>query len=229
MKKLMLLSLILLLGLITPLIGDEVIAETEDDATLDKVDKKIDKIYDTQQIMYKEQKNSPLDDKKYGIEFNIFRVLQISDYLSLSGGFSMFDVDRNAEISFPIFYYEPEEKYAAKIFTLDCHYRHFLGNTQNGYYLSAFARFAHFDGYVDYYEDNYPIKVSKSITDMGIGVGVGYRKFSYRGLYWGTSVNFGRYLFGDDKDILRYDNKDLYINMGNQILTIEFLKFGWAF
>ena len=119
----MLISLVLLLGLITPLVEDETIAETENNGTLDKVDKKIDKIYDTQQIMYKEFNNSLLEDKKYGIEFNIFRLLQISDYMSLSGDFSMF----------------------------------------------------------------------------------------------GENTNF------------QHGNKDLYINMGNQILTIEFLKFGRAF
>lgn len=235
MKKITLLTLILFLGLTATIIADEVVTE-KDDVTLEKVDEKIDKIYDTQQVMYKEQKNNPLENKKYGIELNIFRVLTVDDDFSLSGGFSLFDVDRNAEIAFPIYYKDPDNEFDTKIFTLDCHYRHFLGNTQNGFYLSAFTRFANFDGYKDVYDyddkddDDYEDYKSHSFSDIGIGVGIGYRRFSYRGLYWGQSISFGRYLFSNDNDEFQ-DSWDLspFDGYHKQIWNIEFLKFGWAF
>lgn len=231
MRKFMLLSLVLLLSLATPLISDEVATETEDDVTLEQVDKKIDKIYDTQQIMYKETKNSPLEDKKYGIEVNLFRLLLIDDN-SFSGTFSLFDVNRQAEIAFPVYYFNPDYEYGTKIFTLDCHYRHFLRNTQNGFYLSAFTRFANFSGYQEIYSDDWESDdyyKEKTITDIGIGVGLGYRIFSYRGIYWGTSISFGRYLLGNNLSDLEFDNNDLFIPADKQIINIEFLKFGWAF
>lgn len=231
MRKLLLLTLVLFLCSLTTLMSDEVVTEKKE-VTLDQVDEKIDKIYDTQQIMYKETKNNPLENKKFGIELNIFRLLLLDDDFSLSGGFSLFDVDRNAEIAFPIYYYDPDYEFGTKVFTIDCHYRYFLRNTQNGFYLSAFTRFGNFDGYKEIYDENYYNDDEyKKITasDIGIGVGIGYRIFSYRGLYWGTSINFGRYLLGDDDKFQDGWNDSPLDSYNKQIINIEFLKFGWAF
>ncbi len=231
MIKLMLISLIVLLGLTTMLIGEEVATERKDGVSLEEVDKKIDKIYDTQQIMYKETKNSPLEDKKYGIEVNVFRLL-LTENSSFSGTFSLFEVNRKAEIAFPVYYFNPDNKYDTEIFTLDCHYRYFLRNTQNGFYLSAFTRFAKFNGYEEIYPENWQdddYYKQKSISDIGVGVGLGYRIFSYNGLYWGTSLSFGRYLLGNNLSDFEFGNNDLFIPADKQIFNIEFLKFGWAF
>lgn len=229
MKNLTLMFIIGLVSLSGLLYSVEKESVKQEGVTLDKVDKKIDKIYETQQIMYEETKNNPLHDKKYGIEVNLFRLLLLEN-TSFSGTFSLFDVNRNAEIAFPIYYFSPDKKFNTEIFTLDCHFRYFLRNTQNGFYVSAFARYANFDGWVehwdsDYYDNDYE---KKSFSDIGVGVGVGYRIFSYKGLYWGTSISFGRYLGDNNIEEMEFSNNDLFIEL-DQIVNIEFLKFGWAF
>ena len=66
-----------------------------------------------------------------------------------------------------------------------------------------------------------------SENKLGIGIGIGYRKFSYKGFYWGTSLNLGRYFLGENGkyigEFLWYDNDS------EIILNFELLKFGWAF
>jgi hypothetical protein len=75
--------------------------------------------------------------------------------------------------------------------------------------------------------DNQSSGIKGNESKLGIGVGLGYRIFSYRGLYWGTSISFGRYLIGKNNKFsggfLTYDDDNQYI------LDIELLKFGWAF
>lgn len=230
MRKLLLLSLILFFSA-TTLLGEETSSKMDKSDKAKGTDEKIDVIYDTQQVMYKELRNNPLEGKKYGIEFNVFRLLLVDNF-SLSGSFSFFDPERKTEISIPVYYFIADSRTATDIFTIDCHYRYFLKNTLNGFYLSAFGRIAKFDGYYDTYEyeksyDEYYHK--KSITDIGLGVGIGYRIFSYKGLYWGTSISFGRYLGGNDLSRFEFDNNDLFIELDKQIINIEFLKFGWAF
>jgi len=237
MKKLIIISFLLFLSIATSLIAEETSAdkvtnETDQASSLKEVDKKIDKIYDTQQVMYNEAKNNPLEDKTYGVEINLFRLLLMDEYLSFSGGFSLFDVDRNAEIAFPFFYQESDKPFGTNITTLDCHYRYFLGNTQNGYYLGAFTRLAHFSGYRDKLDSDgghTGLYKSHSITDVGVGVSIGRRYFSYKGLYWGSSISFGTYLFGNDKDSFTEDAQDLPFDFKNKFISFEFLKFGWAF
>lgn len=58
-------------------------------------------------------------------------------------------------------------------------------------------------------------------------MGLGYRKFSYRGLYWGASLNIGRYLLGKN-DYFRGGIFD-YDNDAEMIYDVELFKFGWAF
>jgi hypothetical protein len=61
----------------------------------------------------------------------------------------------------------------------------------------------------------------------GAGVGIGYRKFSYRGLYWGASLSLGRYFIG--KNDRFYGSWLSYDDDNEIIIDVEFLKFGWAF
>lgn len=190
---------------------------------------KIDSIYNLQKKMYTESKNTPLSGKNYGIEINPFRVLLLDKSTTFSGTFSLFDVNRNAEIAFPIYYQSPEESNDLTEFTLDCHFRYFLGNTQNGFYLSAFARYAILHGTLG---DNYLFGSKTNGTKgsenkLGIGFGLGYRIFSYKGLYWGTSVSFGRYLAGEND---KFSGGFLSIDDDSEfIFDMEILKFGWAF
>ena len=191
---------------------------------------KIDSIYSLQKKMYTESKTGPLSNKKYGVELNLFRLLIMDQATTVSGTFSLFDVNRQAEIAFPIYYQHAIDQNDLTEFTVDCHYRYFLGKQQNGFYLSAFTRFAYlrgtlgnnFFGYTS--TDNFQ---KDSEAKMGIGFGIGVRKFSYRGLYWGSSLSFGRYLIGHNErfmgSFLTLDDDAPYI------LDIELLKFGWAF
>jgi hypothetical protein len=197
---------------------------------------KIDSIYHLQKRIYREIKNEPLADKSWGMEFNFFRTLIIDEDVTLSGGFSFFNLDRNAELAFPVYYARPGDAHNLREWTIDCHYRYFLGNTQNGFYLSGFTRFAHLAGYEGENEVSFsdsPAATSSRTTQnkVGIGVGLGYRKFSYKGLYWGCSFNFGRYLGGrnevfysDWDNIASFNNDD-----SKYIIDFELLKFGWAF
>ncbi|MDD2796985.1 MAG: hypothetical protein PHV20_00175 [Bacteroidales bacterium] len=197
---------------------------------------KIDSIYSLQKKMYVESKTGPLADKKYGIEVNLFRLLMIDEVRSFSGSFSLFNVDRKAEIAFPIYYQNPKSETDLTEFTADCHYRYFLGKTQNGFYLSAFARFAHLNGtlgdnnYILYDGFGNPITTNlKKDTEnkIGIGFGLGYRIFSYRGLYWGTSMSIGRYIIGKND---RFMGSFLTLDDDSPLIyDVELLKFGWAF
>ena len=193
---------------------------------------KMDSLYKWNKQMYQEQRNDPLADKKFGIETNLLRLLFIDEAVTFSGGFSLFDVTRNAEIAFPVYYSNPDD--GVTFFNTDCHYRHFLGNTQNGFYLSGFARYTNLTGYEkiegnDNYDDDFwsddkekGDKISNS--KLGVGVGIGYRKFSKSGLYWGCSLNLGRYILGENE--IFYD--DSLVDQ-KFIVNVEFLKFGFAF
>jgi len=190
---------------------------------------KLDSIYVMQKEMYREYKNVPLANKKYGLELNLFNLLFADQGLVLNGGFSMFDVDRHAEIAFPFSYSNPEDKHGLTQFTVSCHYRHFLGNTQNGMYLSGFAKYANLSGYYgdDFWGGEMINEIKGNESKFGIGIGIGYRKFSYRGLYWGTSLNVGRYILGKNEVF-----HDGFLNINNDskfIFNIELLKFGIAF
>lgn len=194
------------------------------------VSSKLDSIYMLQKKMYSEMKNEPLANKNIGIEFNILRLLLIEKAVSLSGSFSFFSLDRNAEIAFPIYYSDPEEREDLIDLTIDCHYRYFLGNTQNGFYLSGFVRYAHLERYLgdnDVLWDEGKIGTKSTENKIGIGVGIGFRRFSYKGPYWGTSLSFGRYIIGKNNQFygsfLALDDDQKFI------FDMEFFKFGWAF
>lgn len=191
---------------------------------------KIDSIYTLQKKMYAEKKNTPLFNKTFGFEINPFRVLLIDKQATFSGTFSFFAVDRHAELAFPYYLQFPQTSTDLQEYTLDCHYRYFLGNTQNGFYLSAFARYAYLKGELG---DNYiffddaPGSGIGHENKLGFGFGIGVRVFSYHRLYWGASFSFGRYLMGENNkfksNFLAFDDDNEYI------LDFEFLKFGLSF
>lgn len=190
---------------------------------------KIDSIYNFQKKMYAESKNSPLTDKKVGLEFNVFRLLLIDSYPTLSGGVSLFNINRHAELSMPFYFQGQKESSDLIDITVDCHFRYFLGNTQNGFYLSAFARYAYLKGLLgdDYLFGASTTDTKSDASKLGVGVGIGYRIFSYRGLYWGTSISFGRYIVGENN---KFASGFMSMDDDNEyIFDFELLKFGWAF
>ncbi len=191
---------------------------------------KIDSIYSLEKKIYREVKNEPLAHKKFGIEVNVLRLLLLDKAFTFSGSFSLFNVDRHAEIAFPVYYQNPKNSADLTEFTLDCHYRYFLGRYQNGFYLSAFTRYAYLKGTLgdnDLFNSPLPGAPKDTEHKLGIGIGLGYRIFSYRGLYWGTSLSFGRYFIGKNSrfagDFLALDDDEEFI------LDVELLKFGFAF
>jgi len=204
---------------------------------------KIDSILVLQKYVVKTIKNDPIADKTFGLEVNVARLLFIGEAASFSAGFSLFNVDRNAELAFPFFYSRSETDGSFDFdgasdldfieITQDAHYRYFLGNSQNGFYLSAFARFAFLEGILGEsvldgrIGDGDSANRRSSEGKLGGGVGLGYRKFSYKGLYWGCSLNFGRYFFGENDSF-----RGAFFSLDadeETILDVEMLKFGWAF
>ncbi len=89
--------------------------------------------------------DAPLKGKNFRIEFNFVKLLMLSSNLDISGGFSLFNVDRKAEISFPIAYKKHNSSNLSQ-FTIDTHYRRFLSQRQTGFYSNAFARYAQLKG-----------------------------------------------------------------------------------
>ena len=185
---------------------------------------KIDTIYVLQKKIYKTIKREPLKNKKYGIDINPIRLLFITNESnSFSGGFSLFNVDRKVEIYFPLYYSATQEDYRdSKMFSIDCRYRYFLNNTQYGWIIGGFLRYAKLD--YEYKDNDYPEdNISVHDNRIGLGLEIGYRIFSYRGLYWGITSHLGRYVIGDfDKNTYHYGSQEF-------IFSVEILKIGWAF
>lgn len=204
--------------------------ETSQGAKLDtlvegqkKIIGKLDKIH--REVEYVD----PIANKSFGIEFNPAYLLLASadDQLVLSGGFSLFKADRGAEIAFPIFFRDSNKENGLTTFTIDSHYRRFLGRHQSGFYLSGSVRYKYARGKEDV--DEIPIftfETGEEITlhKFGVGFGIGYRHFSPSGLYWGTSLTVGRYFTDTDKLIADDD-----VLNGKSYIDIELLKFGYAF
>ena len=204
-------------------------------------DEKIDSIYVMQKKIYKDVKDQPLENKKYGIEFNFLRLLfwgSDSDFLnhSLSGTFSLFYPKKKVEIAFPFFYSNPtvnwDDEYtedsSLQQITLDCHYRKFLGNSLNKFYIAGFIRYANLKGYEGYgwFKGKDDDSVMSTENKIGIGIGVGYRIFSYSGFYWGASISLGKYFIGKNN---KFRDQTLLDNDGEIIYNMEFFKFGYAF
>lgn len=204
-----------------------------ENSTIEGIDKKVDTVIQMQERIYDKVENDPLKGKNFGVELNLVRLLLIDKNLTeVSGTVSYFNHQAKAEIAFPFFYSaEKEEGSGAERFTvstLDVHYRQYLGETLNGFYLSGFGRFASLKGVTG--EDQFIFTTSTgssgSENKFGVGVGFGSRIFSKTGLYFGTSLSIGKYIVGKN-DKFAYDN--LFYDDKEVIIDIELLKFGYAF
>ncbi|MDH4275081.1 MAG: hypothetical protein OEW08_08585 [Gammaproteobacteria bacterium] len=63
---------------------------------------------------------------------------------------------------------------------------------------------------------------------LGVGVGVGYRYVAKSGLFWGSGVNFGRYLSGDNGKFVDAP-KGIASDDQISIVDVDFLKLGYLF
>ncbi len=203
------------------------------EAKIDTVLANQKKMMETQEKIYEEVRpDEPLAKKTFGIELNIPRVLSSANadhnFLSLSAGFSLFAVDRGAEIAFPVLYQNGQnDKDPLTLLNLDVTYRKFLGRHQEGFYLAGGARYTSISGvesqpfsFFGYTAPTVPASQSK----FGVYFGIGYRYFSTTGLYWGTSLVYGTYFVNNPpliKGVIGDDTKT--------IIDIELLKFGIAF
>ncbi len=180
--------------------------------------------------------NNPRLGRNYGVELNLLRMAGDSAFSSrsFSGTVSYFNHARNTEIALPFFYseddYGDERLQPFTLFMLDAHYRSFLGDTVNGFYISGFGRLARLHGQIGSHCYSQLECSSRTIaydteTKFGIGVGIGYRIFLKNRFYWGISLSRGLYIFGEnDKYIYFGYNED-----PQNIYDIEILKFGYAF
>lgn len=199
-------------------------------ARLTQLELKLDQALNNQTEIKDKVSNNPLGDRAYGVEVNFLRFL-FTD--TLSGTVSYFDHDNQAEWAFPIYFERYQEDWEPKsityVATLDVAYRQFLGDTVNGFYLSGFSRATYIKGPVsDYYWNDYSKSTTVTKYDrelkFGVGVGIGYRIFSKKRYYWGTSLSLGKYLIGEN---YKYDHA-IVDDLG-VIFDIELLKFGYAF
>ena len=201
---------------------------------VDVIDKKVDTVIEKQERIYDKVENNPLQGRKYGLELNLFRLLAIQDdFSSFSGTLSYFDHGSNAEIALPFFYLS--NRYGGNegrftLFTVDAHYRRFLGDSVNGFYISGFGRVARLHGKTgddwDWLFNSVATHPYATETKLGIGVGIGYRIFSKNGIYWGTSLSAGRYISGKND---KFINANVAQDDSQTIIDIELLKFGYAF
>ncbi|MDP8321656.1 MAG: hypothetical protein RAO94_04825 [Candidatus Stygibacter australis] len=189
--------------------------------------------------LYNQYRNDPLADKTWGVEFNLIRFIACNDETTtLSGGFSYFGKPM-MEIYFPWYYYKHhnEDYYfyddddietgIDKLFYADARIRLFTGNTSNGFFMSGLTRFALLES------RNIWDNLHHSTTKWGIGFGIGWRSFSYRGFNWGFSLSMGRYFTGEE-GILNQGTTSMFFleeatNDSEIFYDLEFLKFGFAF
>jgi hypothetical protein len=207
-------------------------------ASLDVIDGKLDTVLDNQDVIINSVENNPLKGKKYGVEFNFFRALSYglssdSGYQnSLSGAFSIFDVDNKVEYAFPVFYLDMKDNFDNSTFsvlTLDMQYRKFLGETLNGFFISGLLRAAKLDGTLGrslFFSSSPAPTVTGSEFKFGAGIGIGYRVFSESGWYWGTSLSAGRYFVGESN---KFYSGDPFYDDGEIFFDFDLLKFGYSF
>lgn len=191
-----------------------------------RIEQKLDAIHDDVRVLRSEVVESPLGNRKWGIEFNPARPLVFAgDALSLSGGVSNFSWNREAEVAFPFVLWIFSDDQGS-IYTQDVHYRHFLSGRQRGFYVGGYARYqyAHY-GQVTFTNNAEP---KRSINRGGLAFELGGRVFSRSGLYWGWSVSLGRYIVGDELDTDGFPNNP-FLWTGDLILDVEVLKLGFAF
>ena len=212
-------------------------AQADDAPRIDPIEKKVDTAIEKHERIDSEVENTPLQGRNYGVEFNLIRLLMINDdYRSFSGTVSYFDHARPAEIALPFFY--SSDQYGSDnerftLLTMDVHYRSFLGDTLNGFYVSGFGRFARLHGSTGggrgLFSDGNASRYTATEHKIGIGVGIGYRIFSKKRIYWGTSLSAGRYILGENDKFYDSNFLDILDEDSETILDIELLKFGYAF
>jgi hypothetical protein len=212
--------------------------DSTNNAKLDSVLLYQKRMSEQQEKIYDEvvEGKEPLSNKKFGIELNPAYLLVSASrsYMVLSGAVSLFDVDRNAEIAFPIFYQSGVDKesgsYDLTLWNQDFLYRRFLGKHQDGFYIEGGFRYTHMKGELENGFSLFGISFGSSpapivTTDkLGAMFGIGYRYFSESGIYWGTSIVYGAYFSGDERDL-----KGVSLDDTKTILDFEILKFGIAF
>ncbi len=185
-----------------------------------------------------------LQGRKNGVEFNFPRILTYTkDWISMSGTYSRFNHQNKTEIALPWLiakYGRGDDTLTTK--SIDLHYRQFLGDELNGFYLSAFTRLGHFKGkkYKEGTRQTSPGGVySAPDTEdyskfrVGIGVGLGVRIFpKNKRMYWGSGLIIGRYLDLDDNEFINDGDTSFagpFAESSSIIIDLELLKFGYAF
>ncbi len=164
--------------------------DTTSNSKIDTILSNSKKMLDLQQKTYNELAQEPLANRRFGIEFNPGRLLLASadNFLVLSGGFSLFAVDRSVEIAFPYYYQNgtsKDENYPLTLLNLDAAYRRFLGRHQDGFYLSAGTRYTYIKGeegttFIIFSKGTHGANITTS--KIGLYFGIGYRYFSESGL-----------------------------------------------
>jgi len=218
-----------------------VVVVVESGSEQTEIDKKVEQALKKREaLQVAENRLSPFQNRRYGMEFNVARFL-VSEPGSvvLSGGFSIFKPEQKVELAFPIFLSSSEDfnNDQFSLATLDFHYRSFLGESMKGFYLSAFTRLAYLDGIRNTSIDYAALQPNQlpgeavgergSEVKLGVGVGIGYRIFSKGHYYWGASLSMGRYLVGKND---QFDSGlDPFDDDGQVIFDAEILKFGYAF
>lgn len=203
-------------------------------------DEKLDQILENQETIKKDtkiikkntEKVSPIASKTFGVELNPFWLLYAGDDdldgTHLTGGIQLFSIDRNAEISLPFIIHDASHW---NEYSLDAHYKRFLGDTQEGFYLNGFIRYSNIQIKnllsVDFENQD---TSTKDFNDnrFGLGFGFGYRVYSKMGLYWGFGIGLGRFFIHEDPigDTL---DLGLFNPTSNFIFDVEIFKFGYAF
>ncbi len=173
---------------------------------------------------------NPLANRTAGIEFSPIRLLwgyvdpsSFGAKIQISGAFSLFAIDRHAEIAFPfLLAIGSNENIPLRVLNVDATYRRFLGEYQGGLYLSGGVRYGFASG-VELI-DRRPTGKKTEHTKFGAYAGIGYRYFTQSGLYWGTNIVIGRF-FGD----FSYRSGEADLDDGPFLLDCELLKIGFAF
>ena len=118
-------------------------------------------------------------------------------------------------------------RHAYSHYSLDCHYRYFLGEQRNGFYVSSGLRFAHIEGYDELTMHPVTLGVEKEIVSdnrIGLAFGIGYRIFGRKGWYWGASLFGGRYFAAEEIYIYQRNSSD-----DKAFLELELFKIGRMF
>lgn len=199
-----------------------------DTSQSDRIERKIDDIHRDVRVIREEAIESPLGDRKWGVEFNPARLLlSNSDRFTLSGGVSNFSWNRSAEVAFPFVYWSADDgDDRSTVFSQDVHYRHFLSGRQRGFYVGGYARYQFADySLLDFSSD----RERETAHRGGLAFEIGGRVFSRSGVYWGWSVSLGRYFVGDLLEERSGVPSNPALWAGDYIFDAELLKIGFAF